>query len=119
MSVNDPETNPGGDGERVTLTEARQGFRDTPMLWVLGAGLVLVVLALFGMWALHAGPFAAVEAHNGRQPTDAAAFDTPVSPPKMNDIGHPASDPSTPAGQGGQPTDSAPPPTTNPPPAPQ
>ena len=119
MSVNDPETNPGGDGEVVTLTEARQGFRDTPILWVLGVGLVLVVIALFGMWALHAGPFASVEGHNGRQQTDAAAFDTPTSPPKMNDIGHPASQPGTPAGQGVDATPSALPPTTNGTPAPQ
>lgn len=90
MSTNDPVTNPGGDGERVLVTETRQGFRDKPILWVLGGGLVLVVIALFGMWALHAGPFATLEEHNGRQASDAAAFDTPLAAPKQNDIGHPS-----------------------------
>lgn len=120
MSSNDPNTNPGGDGERVTLTEARQGFRDKPILWVLGGGLVLVILAFGILYALSAGPFASTQPHNARQPTDAAAFDTPQSPPKMNDIGHPSPRTGEPANTGQAVQDAGgPPPTTNAPPAPQ
>jgi len=90
MSNNDPATNPGGDGEVINVTEVRAGFQDRPMLWVLGVGIVLVFIALFGAWALHAGPFATTEANTGGQASDAAAFDTPLSAPKQNDIGAPA-----------------------------
>lgn len=87
MSSNDPVTNPGGDGEVVNVTEARAGFQDKPMLWVLGIGIVLVFVALFGAWALFSGPFANVERHNAGQASDAEAFDAPLGAPKQNNIG--------------------------------
>ncbi len=100
MSTNDPVTNPGGDGEVVNVTEARSGFRDSPMLWVLGVGLVLVFAALFGAWAFYSGPLETTRETVGQQATDAQAFDAPLTAPKQNDIGHPSPRTGEPANTG-------------------
>lgn len=45
----------------IEATEARQGRWGRHMLWVLLAGLLLVVIALFGTWASRAPDLAAVD----------------------------------------------------------
>ena len=45
----------------LDATDARQGRWGRHMLWVLLAGLVLVVIALFGTWASRSGDLAAVD----------------------------------------------------------
>ena len=45
----------------LAATDARQGRWGRHMLWVLLAGLVLVVIALFGTWASRSGDLAAVD----------------------------------------------------------
>ena len=56
MAYNDTET------EHVELpaTDARQGRWGQHALWMLIAGLVLVVIALFGTWWSRSGDLAAV-----------------------------------------------------------
>jgi hypothetical protein len=67
---------------RVSETRARQGFRDKPVLFVLGIGLLLAVLALFGLWAARSGQLQETNVDAGRDARDAAAFDQPAQPPK-------------------------------------
>lgn len=45
----------------LDATDARQGRWGRHMLWVLLAGLLLVVIALFGTWASRSGDLAAVD----------------------------------------------------------
>ena len=47
---NDPEANPGGDGETIQATDARGGQKAGHMRWVLGVSTVLAVLAMIGAW---------------------------------------------------------------------
>ena len=59
----------------LDATDARQGRWGRHMLWVLLAGLLLVVIALFGTWASRSGDLAAVDsksravAEEGQQAT--------------------------------------------------
>jgi hypothetical protein len=58
-------TGAGADPEHhevVEATDARQGRWGRHMLWVLLAGLVLVIIALFGTWFSRAGDLEAVDA---------------------------------------------------------
>ena len=48
-------------GPEVEATDARQGRWGRHMLWVLLAGLLLVVIALFGTWASRSGDLEAVD----------------------------------------------------------
>jgi hypothetical protein len=47
---NDPEANPGGDGETIEATDARGAQKTAYMRWVLGVSVVLAVLAVIGAW---------------------------------------------------------------------
>ena len=74
---------PGPDhAPRVSETRARQGFRDRPVLLVLGIGLLLAVLALFGLWAARSGQLETTNADVGLDRRDAATYDQPSQPAK-------------------------------------
>lgn len=47
---NDPEANPGGDGETIQATDARGAQKTGHMRWVLGVSTVLAALAVIGAW---------------------------------------------------------------------
>ena len=66
----------------VSETRARQGFRDRPVVLVLAIGLLLAVLALFGLWFARAGQLSTTNADAGLDRRDAATYDTTVQPPK-------------------------------------
>ena len=74
----------------LEATEARQGRRGKHVLWILVVSLVLVVIALFGAWAMHAKDLASTEVNNGRQHPAAAAFQTPTTPARQNAADAPA-----------------------------
>ena len=67
---------------RMSETRARQGFRDRPVLLVLGIGLLLAVLALFGLWAARSGQLESTNADAGMDRRDAATYDQTIQPPK-------------------------------------
>ena len=69
---------------RLSETRARQGFRDRPVLLVLAVGLLLAVLALFGLWAARSGQLATTNPDAGMDRRDAATFDQPTQPPKSD-----------------------------------
>lgn len=48
------------------------------MVWVLVISTALAVLALFGAWAWRSGDLASTKPNNGRQVSDATAFDAPA-----------------------------------------
>ena len=79
MTDRSPDLDPA---PRVSETRARQGFRDKPILFVLGIGLLLAVLALFGLWAARSGQLQTTNADAGLDRRDAEAFDQPAQPPK-------------------------------------
>jgi hypothetical protein len=66
MAYNDTDT----DHVEVPATDARQGRWGRHVLWVLLAGLVLVVIALFGTWASQSGGLASInhKAESNMQP---------------------------------------------------
>jgi hypothetical protein len=71
----------------LDATEARQGRRGRHVLWILVISLALVVIALFGAWAMHARQLASTEHAHGRQGADASAFQAPAAPAKQTDAG--------------------------------
>ena len=79
MTDRDPALDPA---PRVSETRARQGFRDRPVLLVLGIGLLLAVLALFGLWAARSGQMETTNADAGLDRRDAATYDQVPQPPK-------------------------------------
>ena len=79
MTDRSPDLDPA---PRVSETRARQGFRDKPVLFVLGIGLLLAVLALFGLWAARSGQMQTTNADAGQDRRAAASFDQPAQPPK-------------------------------------
>jgi hypothetical protein len=48
--ANDPNTNPGGDGETIRVTSASSGQKTGHIRWVLGIGTVLAALGMLAMW---------------------------------------------------------------------
>jgi hypothetical protein len=50
--TNDPEQNPGGDGETVEVTDASGGQKTGRVRWILGIGLALAVVGLLLVWFL-------------------------------------------------------------------
>jgi hypothetical protein len=50
--ANDPNTNPGGDGETIAATSASGGQKTGHIRWVLGIGVVLAVAAMAIAWFL-------------------------------------------------------------------
>lgn len=87
----DRDTDTEGHPE-LPATDARQGRWGRHMLWVLLAGLVLVVIALFGSWAMRAGDLESVDAKSravaGEERTTP---DTPLLPAKQGDSQSPPS----------------------------
>ena len=67
---------------RYPETRARQGFRDQPVLIVLGVSLLLAVIALFGLYFARAGQLESTNADAGLDRRDAAAYDAQIQPPK-------------------------------------
>ena len=56
------DRDPDAEGHpELPATDARQGRWGRHMLWVLLAGLVLVIIALFGSWAIRAPDLEAVD----------------------------------------------------------
>ena len=70
----------------LPATDARQGRWGRHMLWVLLAGLALVVIALFGSWAVRAPDLEAVD-HKSRAVIEEgrAEMDSPLLPAKQRD----------------------------------
>jgi len=75
--MSDAPQTPAEHAPVLEATEARQGRRGKPVLWVLIISTALVVLALFGAWFARSGDLARVEPNNAGQTTDAAAFNAP------------------------------------------
>ncbi len=48
--ANDPNTNPGGDGETVEVTAASGGQKTGHIRWVLGVSSVLAAIGLLLVW---------------------------------------------------------------------
>lgn len=44
MSINDPNINPAGDGERIDAERASQGQKTGHIRWVLAIGTLLVIV---------------------------------------------------------------------------
>lgn len=59
--MSDQPAAPGEHGPVLEATEARQARRGKPVLWVLIISLILVVAALFGVWANRAPSLARAE----------------------------------------------------------
>jgi hypothetical protein len=49
-SVQNPDTNPAGDGEEISVTAASQGQKTGHIRWVLIVGTVLAVVGLITVW---------------------------------------------------------------------
>ena len=71
----------------LDATDARQGRWGRHMLWVLLAGLVLVVIALFGSWAVRAPDLEAVDSKSRAVAEEGGADTTPtrMAPVRQND----------------------------------
>lgn len=59
----------------LTATRARQGRFGVHMFWVLLVSTALAALALFGAWSWRHQDLASTAPNNGRQTSDARAFD--------------------------------------------
>ena len=82
MTDRSPDVDP--PATRLSETRARQGFRDRPVLLVLVIGLILAVLALFGLWAARSGQLETTNADAGMDRRDAATYDQTIQPPKSD-----------------------------------
>lgn len=96
----DPTAAPGatdaaGDGVQLSGTRAAQGRTGRPVLVVLICSVALVVVALFGIWALHAPGLAQGGASGGQSGAGAQGrrFDTPPPSPKQSPPGTPSTEP--------------------------
>ena len=47
---NDPELNPAGDGETISVTDASAGQKTGHIRWVLAIGTVLAIAAVMIIW---------------------------------------------------------------------
>ena len=75
-------TPPVPPGPRVPETRARQGFRDRPVLVVLGVSLLLAVIALIGLFLAQNDQMRTMNADAGLDRRDAEAFSQTPQPPK-------------------------------------
>jgi len=88
ISDRDPDTE--GHAE-LPATDARQGRWGRHMLWVLLAGLVLVIIALFGSWATRAPDFESVDYKSRAVAEEGhATADAPLLPAKQGGDSPPA-----------------------------
>lgn len=85
MTYTDRDTDTEGHPE-LPATDARQGRWGRHMLWVLLAGLVLVIIALFGSWAVRAPDLESVD-YKSRAVIEEGAptSDSPLLPAKQGD----------------------------------
>jgi hypothetical protein len=71
-------------GPRVSETRARGGFKDKPVLFVLGGGILLAVLALFTWFFINQGRMETLDADTGRDRRDAEMFEQTPQAPKSD-----------------------------------
>ena len=76
-------------GPELEATDARQGRWGRHMLWVLLAGLLLVVIALFGTWASRSGDLEAVDYKSRAIAEEGPQATSKLLPAKQNDEGAP------------------------------
>lgn len=50
--ANDPDTNPAGDGQHISVTAASGGQKTGHIRWVLAIGTVLAVVGMIVVWLL-------------------------------------------------------------------
>ena len=74
----------------LDATDARQGRWGRHMLWVLLAGLVLVVIALFGTWAARAPDLESVDYKSRAVAEEGPQTSSKMAPVKQNDDYTPA-----------------------------
>lgn len=74
----------------LDATDARQGRWGRHMLWVLLAGLLLVVIALFGSWASRSGDLEAVDYKSRAIAEEGPQSTSKMVPAKQNDDAPPA-----------------------------
>ncbi len=89
-------TNAAGDGVQISGARAAQGRTGSRAFVILIASLVLVVLALFGMFALHAPGLAKGGTSGGQSGASAPAatvFNTPQVGPKQSPPNTPSTEP--------------------------
>jgi hypothetical protein len=48
--VNNPNSNPGGDGETIRAAAASSGQKTGHIRWVLAIGTVLAIVGLLAVW---------------------------------------------------------------------
>lgn len=48
--ANNPNTNPGGDGETIRTTAASGGQKTGHIRWVLGIGTILAIVGVVAIW---------------------------------------------------------------------
>lgn len=78
-----------GDGVERTVNQARAGQRTGRVIWILVISLILVTVALFGIWALRAPQLASPKSGNAKSP-EAASFNAPEPSPKQAPPGMPS-----------------------------
>jgi hypothetical protein len=71
-------------GPRVSETRARGGFKDKPVVWVLGLSILLATLALFGWFFMNQGQMETLDADTGRDRRDAEMFEQTPQAPKSD-----------------------------------
>lgn len=88
-------TNAAGDGVQMSGRRAAQGRTGSRAFIILIASVVLVMAALFGSFALHAGGLAKGGTSGGQSGAGAAArrFDTPEPSPRQSPAGTPSTEP--------------------------
>lgn len=88
-------TNAAGDGVRISGRRAAQGRTGGRTLLILVASGALVVVALFGAFALHAGGLGQGGTSGGQSGAGAAGrvFNTPPPSPKQSPPGTPSTEP--------------------------
>lgn len=88
-------TNAAGDGVQISGRRAAQGRTGSRALVILLVSGALVVVALFGAFALHASGLAKGGASGGQSGAGPAgrAFNTPEPSPKQSPAGTPSTEP--------------------------
>ncbi len=88
----DTASNPGGDGERVSVLGARGAQRTGRAIWILVISLGLAVVLLLGYVALHARHMQTLDHPAGRDlnTTDLNTFKTPEPSPRQAPPGEPS-----------------------------
>jgi hypothetical protein len=71
-------------GPRVSETRARGGFKDKPVLWVLGLSIVLAVVFVMGAMLWRPDKLESMDADTGRDRRDAEMFDQTPQAPKSD-----------------------------------